>query len=506
MQNKIAIFYHIFQKNHWKDVFVRQILSLQRSGLYDAADYIHFGVNGNEPLPYELSKINSIKLNSCWNSEEDTLADLHAFAKEHEEYTILYIHTKGVTATPELDCWENINLWFDYLEYFNVEQWRACVDQLDIYDCVGTDWIADAKFPHYSGNFWWANADYIAKLETNFLHHKCVLCGDDSRFRSQYWIGTKSPAAYSFHSSNKNKYSESILPEEYKNIEIKINQNNLQFIMPSLHNKFWSMFGSSLNNVYGKREESDAIVSLAIHNHVSLENIKEQYKDHKLIAYQAEPLVENHWFKAENIINNIKHADEIWDYDLENVNLMKSHGINAKFKPPLYTRSLKRVKNSENPDIDLLFYGSYTEHRLQLLSNFLNSAILVDDNYDLMLNHNLVTIWNVHDKELDEYIGRSKIILNMNPYSGNCRQQQTRIFYNLINNKCVLSEKSAINYYGDMIVEFSGFQDLCDKFCSLIRNDNWKNYTRNNFSSHSRKFLREGEKIFEDQLRNLKQQ
>ena len=50
MQNKIAIFYHIFQKNHWIEIFERQIIALQQSGLYDTADYIHFGINGDQPL------------------------------------------------------------------------------------------------------------------------------------------------------------------------------------------------------------------------------------------------------------------------------------------------------------------------------------------------------------------------------------------------------------------------------------------------------------------------
>jgi hypothetical protein len=55
------------------------------------------------------------------------------------------------------------------------------------------------------------------------------------------------------------------------------------------------------------------------------------------------------------------------------------------------------------------------------------------------------------------------------------------IFYNLINNKCVLSEKSSINYYGDMIVEFSGYQDMGDKMVSLIKDDKWKEYANDRF-------------------------
>jgi hypothetical protein len=509
MSNHIAIFYHIFQRNHWKELFERQLITLQQSGLYDAADYIHFGINGDEPLPFELIKVNSIKRNTNWDSEADTLADLHAFAEKHEEYRIIYIHTKTASIPPDYSCWENVNLWLDYLEYFNVKNWRACVDLLDKYDCVGTDWHTDAKLPHYSGNFWWANADYIAKLETDFLYAKCDLCDTESRHRSEYWISTKNPAFYSFYSSNLNKYLNPILPEQYKHIEIKSSSNNLIPNYPSWHGKFrilWDMVGQSITEVYGKDEEPNTVLSIGIQNHDAIANVRSSFNSNKVIMYQHEPLVEQHWIKPDVILEHQKGSDDVWDYDLQNVHFLRENGIDVKFRPPLYTRSLKRVKNSDNPDIDLLFYGTFTPYRCKILSDFTTNCIIPYEDYDRFLNMSVMVLWNVHGIELDEYIGRSKIILNLNPYEGQCRQQQIRIFYNLINNKCVLSDKSTLNYYGDMIVEFSGAQEMVYKLCYLLRDDNWRKYTKNNFRSQSRRILREGEKVFENQLRSLQQQ
>jgi hypothetical protein len=45
---KIAIFYHVFQINNWKEIFDEQYSILKSSGLIDSADYIHIGINGDK--------------------------------------------------------------------------------------------------------------------------------------------------------------------------------------------------------------------------------------------------------------------------------------------------------------------------------------------------------------------------------------------------------------------------------------------------------------------------
>ncbi len=287
------------------------------------------------------------------------------------------------------------------------------------------------------------------------------------------------------------------------------NKNNLEICSPSWHGnhgKLWLTIGSAINEVYGGEENPDSVLCLGLQNHQPLSITKERFPNRKLIAYQTEPLVENHWVNSEPLIHNLTFSDEVWDYDLENIRFLRSRGIDAKFKPPLYAESLKQVQNSDKPDIDVLFYGSLTPYRNEILSNFMLNSFITAELYELFMNMNVVVLNNFHGKELDEFIGRSKIILNLNPYAGQTRQQQVRIFYALINNKCVLSEKSSINYYDDMILEFSGSQELCDKVLYLLKDDNWKLYTENNFKSHSERVLLEGEQFFANKLTNLQQQ
>ena len=73
----------------------------------------------------------------------------------------------------------------------------------------------------------------------------------------------------------------------------------------------------------------------------------------------------------------------------------------------------------------------------------------------------------------------------MRPYEGECRQQQTRINYALTNNKCVISQKNNINYYGDKIVEFDTKEDLLSKLVYLLDNEKWRDYTNNEYIQQS---------------------
>lgn len=205
----------------------------------------------------------------------------------------------------------------------------------------------------------------------------------------------------------------------------------------------------------------------------------------KIIAYQLEPLMTNHWHPAHKIIQNLQGADEVWDYDLDNIELLKTHGINAKYRPFLYTDKLKRIQNSENPDIDVLFYGTLMPRRTKIIYDSIYNYVYPQGREDTVLNASIVCLNHVWGEKLDNFIARSKIVLNLNPHDGENRQQQSRIFYSLINNKCVISEKSKRNYFGELINEFSTPEELMYLIADLLTDDKWRTYTKTNFSGYS---------------------
>jgi len=236
----------------------------------------------------------------------------------------------------------------------------------------------------------------------------------------------------------------------------------------------WSDITQMVDANYAHDYSPNDLLVLSLHHHHSVEKIKSENPGHeKVIIYQLEPLVKNHWWSTEHIISRLEGADEIWDYDLDNIEVLKQHGIDAKFKPFLYTESLGRVENKEEPDIDILFYGTPTEHRSKILEIISNCGVLFE---------NVVNAYNIEGKLLDEFIGRSKIILDLQDNYKFLKEQkdyiqkQSRIYYALINNKCVISEKSKRNYFGDLITECNG-SDILTIIRHLLDNDKWKEYS-----------------------------
>jgi glycosyltransferase involved in cell wall biosynthesis len=220
MANKIAIFYHLYQIGNWKQVFEHQITRLQRSGLYDAADYIHIGVNGSYRMPFNLDKVEQhgvLKRNRNTSSEIETLIDMAEFCKNNPDYKVLFLHAKGVT-------WHNTEFenstkcWREYLEYFVIDNWKTCLEHCNSHDIVGTEYYQNAiqndilvtDKPHYAGNFWWANANYVASLDKNYLYD-----APHGRFNCEFWVATNFPNAFNFMSRDKNQYEFPISPDEY---------------------------------------------------------------------------------------------------------------------------------------------------------------------------------------------------------------------------------------------------------------------------------------------------
>ena len=172
-------------------IYQSQLHRLYASGLIQEADYIHFGVNGDQEL-FNVPEKTIIKRNTYWKEETETLMSLRDFASENSDYKILYLHTKGASKGTL-----NSQSYRLMMEYFVIDKWKECVKHLDEYYCVGQTWIVNGdtvwsngevtpntkNIGHFSGNFWWANASYINRLDNSYLE-------SDYRLDREFWIGT----------------------------------------------------------------------------------------------------------------------------------------------------------------------------------------------------------------------------------------------------------------------------------------------------------------------------
>lgn len=185
---KIAVFHHIYQVNNWESLSREQYSRVMSSGLGWKADLIHFGLNGDKefhfpqlskPFPRFESKINE----NQEQHEACTLKDVLKFAEENPGYKIFYFHTKGVSYNPVPTP---IRDWRRMMEHFCIDKWEDCVGLLDEYGAIGCNYLEETgmgRFPHFSGNFWWATSEHIRELDHSYLDHP-------NRMYNEFWIGS----------------------------------------------------------------------------------------------------------------------------------------------------------------------------------------------------------------------------------------------------------------------------------------------------------------------------
>ena len=231
-------------------------------------------------------------------------------------------------------------------------------------------------------------------------------------------------------------------------------------------NNVFEHIEKTLIELYGNNHMYDETVIVLGYNVLkSLDFLRIKYKKYKIIVYQLEHLFNGSQWVNKQSYDILKSADEIWDYDEGNILWMRNnYNFNAEFKPLVYTESLKNIPTliESECDIDVLFYGYLHERRAKFLINLQQKAGAKISIYDL---------YGVWGEKLDNYIKRSKLIMNMHS-SEYARQEQPRIYYPVINGRCVLSEESPINYFGDAIIEVS-YENLLDKIFELLKTGEW---------------------------------
>jgi len=107
-----------------------------------------------------------------------------------EDCHVLYVHTKGVSTSVDV---APVADWRRFMSYFVIRHHKKCQTLLntDKYDAVGVNvrkspqypWQEDHEVsPHFSGNFWWSRASYLASLPFLSL-------GRNSKYDGEFWIG-----------------------------------------------------------------------------------------------------------------------------------------------------------------------------------------------------------------------------------------------------------------------------------------------------------------------------
>jgi hypothetical protein len=203
-EKKNTIYFHVGTIGKYQEIFDEIYYEIVESNLINQISAINLCIVGQGDLVIQPNEKIRIHQDSNVNSGEFfTLDLLKSFADSVEEnHKILYIHTKGVT-TPDN---QSIVDWRKYMTYFNVQQYKNCLQLLDNCDSCGVD-LVDEPALHYSGNFWWANSSYIKKLPTideiKFPKTPPIL---SIRHNGEFWIGMGDGNLKSLWNSDINLY------------------------------------------------------------------------------------------------------------------------------------------------------------------------------------------------------------------------------------------------------------------------------------------------------------
>ena len=143
-------------------------------------------------------------------------------------------------------------------------------------------------------------------------------------------------------------------------------------------------------------------------------------------------------------------ADEVWDYDEYNVEILKLIRPDIKFHPLKPCKELN--VGSKQKDIDVLFYGSLAIERRKKILDELKEH-----------NINVVIANGKWGDELNDFIARAKICLNIHFFEKTALQEQARLIKWVSSNSTIVSEISRKNYLGVHEVPYNELVNECLK-------------------------------------------
>ena len=177
--------------NHSFELFHDAIKRISNSGLYQKTSNIYCNLVGDKKEDFLKLLGNKFKedkkiiftTNLDATGEGCTLDLLHTYSKNNPNSKILYMHSKGASYDDErrktnpLCTIEFAKQWINRMHKYLIDNHVTCLQNLTKKETDGIDFMSK-PLPHYSGNFWWANSNYIKTLKsyTDFRASKEEYC------------------------------------------------------------------------------------------------------------------------------------------------------------------------------------------------------------------------------------------------------------------------------------------------------------------------------------------
>ena len=219
----MALFWHISIIDKYikqsKKIIERQYNKLESSGIFDNM-YVYVGIinnikNNNLEIYNKIKNNPKIKILFEYpeGSECPTSQKLWEWSRKNPNSYVGYIHSKGITRGDK----PQVTDWTEFLEYCVILNWKKCIKYLEEgFDTSGCNY--NEENPHYVGNFWWAQTNWVSKNvspDSTPTRHSC----------GETWITGRAGGAQNFrkgkhkslHNSNVNHYKTRYRKNNYEN-------------------------------------------------------------------------------------------------------------------------------------------------------------------------------------------------------------------------------------------------------------------------------------------------
>lgn len=226
------------------DVFREQFDLLHSSGLYSKCNklLIYISLYDNNPtLDIKIEEYDPDGKFLIFKSE-DNLKEVFALNDfrnhiEDESY-MFYFHSKGVSYIPadnvEDKTFTYKQSWRNILNFYTISKWKISLELLKKYDVVGC-FLTRWPVYHFSGNFWWANINYVKDIPNckNFYLAPEMFIGE--HYNNNFICLTTNLSSHVEIELHLNRTDEDIL----KNINTDTSNNDNFWNNPSADLKFY---------------------------------------------------------------------------------------------------------------------------------------------------------------------------------------------------------------------------------------------------------------------------
>lgn len=213
------------------------------------------------------------------------------------------------------------------------------------------------------------------------------------------------------------------------------------------------------------------------------------------IVFNSEQLFNSSKFMTKTYVEILKNF-QVWDYSGKNTTYINQN-LSPKFQavrvPLGYAKGMSRLKKRHPQDIDVLFYGSLNDRRKKCLDSIISYGL------------NVMHLYGVYGAERDEYIQKSKLVLNLHYFESQIFEA-ARVSYLLANKVAVVSEK--VDNHSDLdifegCVHFTAYERLARTCATLVHDDSARTELEN--QSFAKFQLRKSSHYISNALNMLRQ-